>query len=344
MCKNDDGPHKNRAIESRIDSDQSGLKDEQFGSDSSFGSVTTAVLDTVDHLASEARGDQGASIGAVIETVLKHTDYELGSVLNEAARLQANGEIYAADGDGCRVKPITPMTDGGQDLIDCCPECEAAQFFPVHGSHVGGAATHDDEYRCQRCKHTFDEPDQRESKQDNPTRRGVAGKLAEIGESKGPMADGGLNDETAADHIESVMTAADAALTDGELQMLGAVVEYLRDDNSRATATDGGRVATTPDDAELTRFQQDILRVLAKNGELHGLGIKETLENQQYDEVLHGRLYPNLDDLKDYGYIEKHALDNRTNGYSLTDEGKTLARRIAEKWLQATDALNGGEL
>jgi len=192
MCTNGDGPHKNRAIETGIDTDRSGLKDELFSAeDGSRTSVTSAVLDTVDHLATSARGDQGASVGAVIETILKHTEFDLGRVLNEVARLETNGDIYVADGEGRRVKLTKVMADGGQDLIDCCPECEKTQFFPINDSHVGGAATHGNEYRCQRCKHTFDEPDQRESKQDNPTRRGIAGKLAEIGESKETMADGG---------------------------------------------------------------------------------------------------------------------------------------------------------
>jgi len=122
--------------------------------------ITAAVLDTVDHLQSEARGDQGASIGAVIETVLQHTEYEVRSVLDEVARLQTNGDIYVADGDGRRIK------------------------------------------------------------------------LTQV------MADGGLDDETAARYVQGVLDAADAALTEDEQQKLGAVVEYLTGDEQ--TAADGG--------------------------------------------------------------------------------------------------------
>ena len=39
------------------------------------------------------------------------------------------------------------------------------------------------------------------------------------------------------------------------------------------------------------------------------------------DEVNHGRLYPNLDDLVEMGLVEKSELDKRTNQYALTDEG-----------------------
>jgi len=97
------------------------------------------------------------------------------------------------------------------------------------------------------------------------------------------------------------------------------------------------------DGRSLTKFRQDILRVLSESGELHGLGIKETLEDEQYDEVLHGRLYPNLDSLKEDGLIAKRELDKRTNGYRLTDDGKDVVWRIAQRWTNATDALNGGE-
>lgn len=35
----------------------------------------------------------------------------------------------------------------------------------------------------------------------------------------------------------------------------------------------------------------------------------------------HLRLYPNLDDLVSVGYVEKGQIDDRTNSYSITDEG-----------------------
>jgi len=80
-------------------------------------------------------------------------------------------------------------------------------------------------------------------------------------------------------------------------------------------------VAETPGIArELTAFQQNILTILAREPK-YGLAIKRTLESYYDDEVNHGRLYPNLDELVEKGLIEKSELDKRTNQYALTDQG-----------------------
>jgi len=71
---------------------------------------------------------------------------------------------------------------------------------------------------------------------------------------------------------------------------------------------------------ELTAFQQNILTILADDSR-YGLAIKRELETYYDDEVNHGRLYPNLDDLVEMGLIEKSELDKRTNEYGLTEEG-----------------------
>lgn len=71
---------------------------------------------------------------------------------------------------------------------------------------------------------------------------------------------------------------------------------------------------------ELTAFQRNILTVLAEEPR-YGLAIKRELESYYGEEVNHGRLYPNLDDLVSKGLIEKSELDKRTNEYALTDEG-----------------------
>ncbi|MBX0293685.1 PadR family transcriptional regulator [Haloarcula nitratireducens] len=72
---------------------------------------------------------------------------------------------------------------------------------------------------------------------------------------------------------------------------------------------------------DLTAFQQNILVILAEEPR-YGLAIKRELEAYYSDEVNHGRLYPNLDDLVEMGLVEKSELDKRTNQYSLTDSGK----------------------
>jgi DNA-binding PadR family transcriptional regulator len=71
---------------------------------------------------------------------------------------------------------------------------------------------------------------------------------------------------------------------------------------------------------ELTAFQQNILTILSDDAR-YGLAIKRELETYYGDEVNHGRLYPNLDDLVEMGLIEKSELDKRTNEYGLTEEG-----------------------
>ncbi|APW99374.1 PadR family transcriptional regulator [Halobiforma lacisalsi AJ5] len=101
---------------------------------------------------------------------------------------------------------------------------------------------------------------------------------------------------------------------------------------------------------DLTGFQRDILeeiaRLKAAGEECYGLAIKEELE-QYHDDVLHGRLYQNLDSLIDDGLLESGELDGRTNSYTLTPEGETLLeesvqRRAEACGLEVADADGGG--
>lgn len=83
---------------------------------------------------------------------------------------------------------------------------------------------------------------------------------------------------------------------------------------------------------DLTAFQRDILFVVAGNDSPHGLAIKEELDDYYNEEINHGRLYPNLDDLVDMGLLEKGERDRRTNEYEVTDRGEReiVARRRFE--------------
>jgi DNA-binding PadR family transcriptional regulator len=76
---------------------------------------------------------------------------------------------------------------------------------------------------------------------------------------------------------------------------------------------------------ELTEFQKNILNVLV-GGSKYGLEVKKELEEYYGEEINHGRLYPNLDKLDERGYVEKHARDERTNEYVLTDEARDEVR------------------
>jgi DNA-binding PadR family transcriptional regulator len=93
--------------------------------------------------------------------------------------------------------------------------------------------------------------------------------------------------------------------------------QYIAVSDMSEAQTQGTQVVGTED---LTAFQQNILVILAQEP-VYGLAIKRKLQLYYDDEVNHGRLYPNLDDLVDAGLIEKSELDKRTNQYALTDAG-----------------------
>jgi PadR family transcriptional regulator PadR len=84
--------------------------------------------------------------------------------------------------------------------------------------------------------------------------------------------------------------------------------------------------------AGLTAFQRDLVAIIAHKGRPYGLQIKRKLEQHRYEEVNHGRLYPNLDTLVRHGFVEKRERDRRTNEYALTDTGRSELSAY-ESWL-----------
>lgn len=72
---------------------------------------------------------------------------------------------------------------------------------------------------------------------------------------------------------------------------------------------------------DLTGFQRDILYIIGGNDAPKGTAINDMLSEYYEEDVNHGRLYPNLDDLVSMGLLEKGAKDDRTNEYELTDRG-----------------------
>lgn len=89
---------------------------------------------------------------------------------------------------------------------------------------------------------------------------------------------------------------------------------------------------------QLTGFQRDVLFVVAAIGPANGQDLKAELNQEYSDQVLHGRLYTNLDKLIDRGFVNRGAIDGRTNRYSLTDRARqTLESR--NRWEQ--DCLEG---
>lgn len=77
---------------------------------------------------------------------------------------------------------------------------------------------------------------------------------------------------------------------------------------------------SVPETRDLTAFQKNILAILASEP-MYGLAVKRELEDYYGEEVNHGRLYPNLDELVSMGLVEKSELDKRTNQYELTSDG-----------------------
>jgi len=95
---------------------------------------------------------------------------------------------------------------------------------------------------------------------------------------------------------------------------------------------------------DLTAFQRDILYVAAGMDEPPGLGIKAELDDYYEGDVNHGRLYPNLDDLIEKDLLEKRTHDQRTNSYTLTDEGHQSLQRRREwesRYVRDTERVDG---
>jgi len=96
---------------------------------------------------------------------------------------------------------------------------------------------------------------------------------------------------------------------------------------------------------DLTAFQIDMLAVCARLesslDNVHGLAIKEGLEDIHGEEINHGRLYENLDELDAKGLIEKQArkIDERTNSYRVTESGFRLLEELRD---HLTAAVDGG--
>lgn len=81
---------------------------------------------------------------------------------------------------------------------------------------------------------------------------------------------------------------------------------------------------------DLTAFQRDTLWLVLDMDHPKGIAIKEALGDLYGKEVLHGRLYPNLDDLAERGLLEKGKQDDRTNYYRVTSAGADVLNRRHE--------------
>lgn len=96
---------------------------------------------------------------------------------------------------------------------------------------------------------------------------------------------------------------------------------------------------------DLTGFQADLLLQIYELDQPSGQAIRRALESEHEEPVNHGRLYPNLDALVDYGLIEKGEQDRRTNYYEATPGGRELVEHRAQRFASATSrvAADGGQ-
>lgn len=111
---------------------------------------------------------------------------------------------------------------------------------------------------------------------------------------------------------------------------------------------------TEADWTDLSGFQRDAvvsLAILEHSGDHaydrpHGQAIKDRAEALRDEDINHGQLYPNLDEVIEHGFIEKEPLDKRTNGYRLTEAGEAALEDHRETVRRALDhlAVIGSEL
>lgn len=100
----------------------------------------------------------------------------------------------------------------------------------------------------------------------------------------------------------------------------------------------------------MTGFKRDLLLTVARlsGSNPYGQVVKQELEEQYGESINHGRLYQNLDELSDMGFVRKLPLDGRTNAYRLTEQAASELRSHRE-WEEECllaideDAIDHGE-
>jgi DNA-binding PadR family transcriptional regulator len=87
---------------------------------------------------------------------------------------------------------------------------------------------------------------------------------------------------------------------------------------------------------DLTGFQRDLLYTIANLHEPSGQSIRERLEADIGEEIVHGRLYPNLATLVERGLVVEDERNNRTHHYRLSEAG-VRALRERRAWEDRLD-------
>ncbi len=130
--------------------------------------------------------------------------------------------------------------------------------------------------------------------------------------------------ESGREYLRQREQSINAAILSTPVEDGGHEVFLGPEDADDDLVTDGG----VRQERQLTKFQLvtlfEIRGLHQKPGDVYGLGIKRALESYYGEEINHGRLYPNLDELVELGYLQKKELDKRTNEYLLTSEGERI--------------------
>ena len=89
--------------------------------------------------------------------------------------------------------------------------------------------------------------------------------------------------------------------------------------------------------SDLNGSKRDLLVEIYQLDQPSGQDIRRRMEAEHDEEVTHGRLYSNLNDLVDVGLLDKGELDLRTNYYQITKDGQRLVEDTA-RYFESTGA------
>lgn len=102
---------------------------------------------------------------------------------------------------------------------------------------------------------------------------------------------------------------------------------------------------------QLTSFKYSLLAAVVAQEEeatsrwdLSGQDVKRRLQEDLDGDVKHGRLYQNLSDLVDAGYLEKNPLDGRTNVYEATVKGRAVLEQRVNYLAESAGLETEGEI
>ena len=90
---------------------------------------------------------------------------------------------------------------------------------------------------------------------------------------------------------------------------------------------------------DLTGFERDLLVEIYQMEQPSGQAIRDRMEAEHGEDVTTTRLYSNLNDLVDYGLLDKGEQNFRTNYYQITNDGQRLVEDTA-RYFESIGATN----